>query len=187
MNLRAAEEQKAVAEAPAPLVAAPPPPPPPPPPPAPAPQYAAESDAASIVVSGSRISAPAAKQSRREVMSDRAAGLSSDEDSARFLSRLQSALRANDRQGLKGLIGFPLVVRLDGRVEIYRSWREVERDYDEIFTPGVRRSVLDLQPDEVVGRSESGTMGTAMLRFSPSCANRACTKSGPIRVREVNP
>ena len=58
MNLRAAEEQKAVAEAPAPLVAAPPPPPPPPPPPAPAPQYAAESDAADMVVTGSRIRRP---------------------------------------------------------------------------------------------------------------------------------
>ena len=184
MSLRS-EEQKAIAGAPPPLVAAPPPPSPPPP--APAPQYAAEAEDANIVVSGSRIQAPAAKQSRREVVSDRVAGLSSDEDSALFLSRLQSALRANDRQSLKELIGFPLVVRLDGRVEIYRSWREVERDFDEIFTPRVRRSVLDLQPDQVVGRPESGTMGNAMLRFSPSCANRACSKAGPIRVREVNP
>lgn len=180
------EERKAVAEAPAPLAGAPPPPPPPPPPAA-APQYSAESDASSIIVSGSRIQAPAAKQTHREAGSNRAAELASEEDSAQFLSRLQSALRSNDRQGLKGLIGFPLIVRIDGRVEVYRSWREVERDFDEIFTPRVRRSVLDLQPDEIVGRSTSGTMGNAMLRFSPSCANRACSKAGPIRIREVNP
>ena len=187
MTIRS-EEQKAIAETAAPLVAAPAPPPPPPAaPPAPAPQYATESNAADMVVTGSRIRAPAAKQGRAETVSDRVAELVSEEDSAQFLSRLQSALRSNDRQGLKGLIAFPLVVRLDGRVEIYRTWREVDRDYDQIFTPRVRRSVLDLQADEVVGRSESGTMGTAMLRFSPSCANRACSKAGPIRVREVNP
>ena len=95
MNLRAAEEQKAVAETPAPLVAAPAPPPPPPPaPPAPAPQYAAESDAADMVVTGSRIQAPAAKQSRDESSRIASRNSSSEEDSAQFLSRLQSALRA---------------------------------------------------------------------------------------------
>ena len=180
-----ANEQVTRSEAPPPAVAvAAPPPPPPPPPPAPAApaarsqQYAADSAAQEIAVTGSRIPQPNL---------ERAAPLKAIDASGDFLSRLQAALRANDRLAVSRLVGFPLSVRKDGRVETYRSRREVERDFDEIFTPRVRSEVLNQRPNSLRTREDGKTKGLTRLWFAPACFNEACNPPGQIRIREVTP
>lgn len=172
-------------EAPPPAVAvAAPPPPPPPPPPAPAApaarsqQYAADSAAQEIAVTGSRIPQPNLES---------AAPLKAINASGDFLSRLQAALRANDRRAVSRLVGLPLSVMRDGRVETYRSRREVERDFDEIFTPRVRSEVLNQRPYSLQTREDGKTKGSTRLWFAPACLNETCNPPGQIRIREVTP
>ena len=180
-----ANEQVTRSEAPPPAVAvAAPPPPPPPPPPAPAApaarsqQYAADSAAQEIAVTGSRIPQPNLES---------AAPLKAIDASGDFLSRLQAALRANDRRAVSRLVGFPLSVRKEGRVETYRSRREVERDFDEIFTPRVRSEVLNQRPYSLRTRDDGRTKGSGRLWFAPACFNAECNPPGQIRIREVTP
>jgi hypothetical protein len=179
-----ANEQETRSEAPPAVAAAAPPPPPPPPPPAPAApaarsqQYAADSAAQEIAVTGSRIPQPNLES---------AAPLKAIDASGDFLSRLQAALRANDRRAVSRLVGFPLLVRKDGRVETYRSRREVERDFDEIFTPRVRSEVLNQRPYSLQTREDGKTKGSTRLWFAPACLNETCNPPGQIRIREVTP
>jgi hypothetical protein len=181
-----ASEQDARSDTPAPAlaVAAPPPPPPPPlghAPSAPAArseQYAADSSAQEIAVTGSRIAGPNL---------ERAAPLKAIDFYGDFLSRLQAALRTDDRRAVSGLIGFPLSVRRDGGVETYRSRREVERDFDEIFTARVKGEVLDQRPYSLRTRDDGRTKGSTRLWFAPACFNAECDPPGQIRIREVTP
>ena len=180
-----ANEQKARSEPqpPALAVAAPPPPSAPPPPPPPAPvarsqQYAADSAAQEIAVTGSRI---------RQPNLESAAPLKAIDASGDFLSRLQSALRANDRRAISRLVGLPLSVIRDGRVETYHSRREVERDFEEIFTPRVRSEVLNQRPYSLRTREDGKTKGSTRLWFAPACFNETCNPPGQIRIREVTP
>jgi len=180
-----ANEQDARSEPPPPALAvAAPPPPPPPPPPAPAApaargqQYAADSATQDVVVSGSRIS-----RSNLEG----AAPLKAIDTYGDFLLRLQAALRTDDRRAVSRLVGFPLSVRKDGKVETYRSRREVERDFDEIFTPRVRSEVLDQRPYSLRTRQDGKTKGSTRIWFAPACFNAECTPPGQIRIREVTP
>jgi len=173
----AANDQKAAFEAPAPLIAAPAPPPPPPAEPA------AEGDQ-NIVVTGGRVQAPnVARQGRANEMGYLAKPASPDaiiDPNGEFLSRLQAGLKANDRRAIIRLIGFPLRVTYDDGVRIYRSSRELERDFDEIFSSRVRSSVLKQRLDALVSRDRGRLTGNGRIWFGQS-------SDGSIRIREIDP
>ena len=104
-----------------------------------------------------------------------------------FLSRLQSALRTDNRRAVSRLVGFPLSVNMDGEVKTYRSRREIESDFDQIFTPAVKAEILGLKPYALRTRADGKTKGSARLWFAPACFNAECYPPGPIRIREVTP
>ena len=168
----------------APLAAAPPlPPPPPPPPPAAAQREAkphAEAEAAdmadsqNIVVTGSRV--------RRQNLESAVPVTVITDPYAEFLGRLQSAFRVNNRRAVIGLIGFPLAVHYRGETRTYRSASDVERDYDRIFTSGVRASVLNRSPGAAEEQKEAGP-----VVMGPTCSRDPCKPDSPIRIREVRP
>jgi hypothetical protein len=180
-----ASDRKAAFEAPAPLVAAPAPPPPPPPPPS---EPEAERDQ-NIVVTGSRVQAPkAATQGRAEKMgylAEPASPLAIVDPYGEFLSHLQAGLMSNSRQAVIRLIAFPLRVNLDGKTQTYRSSRDVERDFDRIFTPQVRSAVLNLRSDNLMTRDGGRLKGNGRLWFG--CGKKSCAPNAPIRIREVHP
>ena len=129
-----------------------------------------------IVVTGSRID-------RRTLES--AAPVTVVDPMSDFLSRLQSAFAGNDRRSVMRLIGFPLRVSFDGDVRTYRSARDVERDFDRIFTPRVRASVLDLRLAELSARDGGRLKGNGRIWFG--CGSRRCLSSDAVRIREVTP
>jgi hypothetical protein len=178
-----ADELKSVQAAPAPSIATTAPPPPPPPPPSPAGQFAEESLADSVVVTGSRIERPnIAKQGRAGAVAERQATSASPlaviDTYGTFLSQLQEALRSNDRGAVIALVALPLRVNLDGQSLTYRSVREIERDFDRIFTPRVTQSVLNQRPETLRSRG-SRMKGTSRIWFGQSSSD------GTIRIREV--
>lgn len=191
------EDRVAANAEPAPMAAAAPPaPPPPPPPPPPAgpqkPDQFAEESGQNIVVTGSRISsADMAKQRSARAPSERVAELASPvvspEAYGQFLSRLQAGLTNNNQNAVVGLIGFPLRVKRGGSRVIYRSSGDVLRDFDEIFTPEVRASVLNLRADTLISRDGGRQAGNRRIWFGPSCAGKSCDPGSPVRIREVVP
>ena len=146
--------------------------PPPPPPPAP-PQQLAEEEAAadSVVVTGSRVARSNLESPSPMVVID---------GYGAFLSRLQAAIRANDRNLVIGMVALPLTVNLDGQTVIYRSAREVESDFDRIFTTRVKQSALNQRSETLRGRG-SGMRGTSRLGFGQTSPN------GPVQIKEVTP
>lgn len=178
----AAPALERVTSTPRAMAAAPPPPPPPPPPPAARrvaePQAQAETSDKSenIVVTGTLIRNPNLES---------AAPVKVIDPYADFLSRLQGSFAANDRRAVMRLIGFPLRVSFDSDVRTYRSARDVERDFDRIFTPRVRASVLELRRAELSARDGNRLQGNARIRFG--CGSRRCLSSDAVRIREVTP
>jgi len=102
-----------------------------------------------------------------------------------FLSHLQAGLKANDRPAVIRLIAFPLRVNVDGKTQTYRSSRELEPDFDEIFTPQLRSAVLNLRSDNLMTRDGGRLKGNGRLWFG--CGQKSCPPNAPIRIREVNP
>lgn len=183
------KEQMAIQGEPAPAIAsaAPPPPPPPPAPSAPparatAEQYSDVTGEESMVVTGSRIPAPKLEKQRSSA-AERAAEspgpVAVPDAYGVFLSRLQAAFRRNDRGAVIGLVVLPLRVRLGDRTVTYRSTADVERDFEVIFTPEVRRSVLGQRRDALRSRG-TRSMGNGRIWFGPS-------KGSAIGITEVNP
>jgi hypothetical protein len=171
----AAPALETVAPAPPVMVATPPPPPPPAARRA-APQAQASDTSDNIVVTGALIRQPnlesAAPVTVIDPMSD-------------FLSRLQGAFVANDRGAVMRLIGLPLRVSFDGNVRNYRVAPDVERDFDRIFTPQVRASVLQLGIAGLSSHEGGRLKGNARIRFG--CGKQQCSSGETVRIREVNP
>jgi outer membrane biosynthesis protein TonB len=185
-SLKASNEAPTLAPPP-PVVAAPPAPPPPPPsPPAPAARSDSVAQAANsgqIVVTGSimtrREAAPAnGFDAKAAPVKDSYAG---------FLSQLQRAVRANDRDAVVGLIDFPLRVNAQGTSRTYRDAESVERDYDRIFTSKVRRAILRQRAAKLFVRDQGAMIGDGEVWFDHSCANSQCSPLGPVRIKAVNP
>jgi len=174
----------------APMAAAPPPaPPPPPPPPPPAPQAVAEADQVSgaaksqnIIVTGSRVAKPA-----RAAPSQMQSKMVADQGYPAFLSRLQSAFKANNRRAVIGVISYPLRVNSGGSSQLYRDAASVQRDFDRIFTAKVRKAVMKQRADNLFVRDQGAMVGDGELWFSETCANVACSPPGPVRIIAVNP
>ena len=182
-------EQKAAFEPPAPVVAAPapgsfaaaPPPPPPPPAPPPAEPEARAEDASGIVVTGSRVR----RQNLESASPITVVGADAAIDRhGEFLSSLQGALRANDRRAVIRHIALPLRVVFAGETRTYRSSREIERDFDRIFTPAVKQGALTLRPDTLMTRDGGRLRGNDRIWFG--CGRTACTSAGSIKIKEIN-
>ena len=138
-----------------------------------------------MVVTGSRVPRPNAENSasRQKAVSP----LVTMDAYGEFLSRLQSALRSDNRRVVSRMVGFPLTVNINGRAETYRSRREVESDYDKIFTPAVKADVLGQKPYSLRSRADGKTRGSERIWFAPACFDADCSSAGPVRIREVTP
>ena len=193
----AASPPAAMAPAPAPA------PPPPPPPSAIEEKVAQDAAEGSIVVTGSLNAAPQKSSVAREKR-ERSASVAAGRTAARntpgapdwvlkdhsyetFLTRLQAAVRANDRNAVTQLIAFPLRVNFKGRAQLYRDARSVDRDYSRIFTPQVRRAILDQRFSQLFGRDQGVMIGNGEVWFDHSCPNAKCSPAGPVRIKAVNP
>jgi hypothetical protein len=189
-----ADETKA-AQAPAAIAAAPSPPPPPPPP---APtrdrseQYAEQAASQDMVVTGSRIpSANLSKQGELRAVAEQeaeAADLSRPNTAYRaFLSRLQSAVRAKDRRAIVNLIDLPLRVNFNDGAHTYRDRRSIERDFERIFTPAVRKAILGQRAERLFTNTQGAMVGDGQVWFDQTCPNDACSPPGPVRIKAINP
>jgi hypothetical protein len=106
---------------------------------------------------------------------------------AAFLSRLQGAVRADDRHAIVGLIALPLRVNGAGHTRTYRDAASVERHFNQIFTPQVRRAILEQKADRLFVRDQGAMIGDGEVWFDQTCPNVSCSPPGPVRIRAINP
>lgn len=168
------------------------PPPPPPPPPAPAQERDdAADESASIIVTGSSVQQAAPSSQHGRLAAKRAADAASPvaiiDVYAKFLPRLQSAVRSGNRGAVTKLIEFPLRVNTSSGPRIYRDRKSVENDFDQIFTPRVRQAILDQRSDQLFVRDQGAMVGDGAVWFDQTCRNPECSPAGPIRIKAVNP
>lgn len=158
------------------IMAAPPPPapPPPPPPPPPEPQAEAQTSDESIIVTGSRVNRPNVESASPVIVID-----NTDD----FLGRLRDALASNNRRALLGLVALPLKVGFDGDIRTYRTRRDIDREYDRIFTAEVRQSAQRLHPHTLTTRDNGRLRGNGRLWFG--CGKRECTSGEALKIREI--
>jgi hypothetical protein len=186
----------------APVAAAPPAPPPPP---APAAERDAEvsADASdeSIVVTGSRMAQPNAWAERARDGRGKNRSLGRAEEAAAtapdwvlndrsydtFLRRLQTGVRANNRNAVAGLVAYPLRVNRNGQARTYANARAVIADYDSIFTPRVRSAILSQRFENLFGRDQGVMIGDGAVWFDHMCRTPACSPPGPVRIKAINP
>jgi hypothetical protein len=106
---------------------------------------------------------------------------------AGFLSRLQAAVRADNQGEVIALIDFPLRVNGPDGPRIYRDPASVERDFDRIFTPRVKRAIMRQRAERLFVRDQGAMIGDGELWFDQICPNAACSPPGPVFIRAVNP
>ena len=113
--------------------------------------------------------------------------VSRDRSYYEFFVQLQSAIRRGDRKAVANLSAVPLRVNLAGdRFAMYRSRREIERDYHYIFSPQVRRAILRQRPEKLWGRDQGVTTELGDIWFDHQCLDGACKRLGAVRIRSVN-
>ena len=181
------KERPAEGFAPSPFVAVAPPPPP-----SPSPRSAERSadvaqESGEIITTGSLIRNPNLRSEQKS-----AAARAPSADAAKppypaFLSRLQTAVRANHRAAIIGLVDFPLRVNFRTAPRTYRDARSVERDFDRIFTLRVRRAILNQQPDRLFTNYQGAMVGEGEVWFDQRCAKAACSAADPVRIVAINP
>jgi hypothetical protein len=146
-----------------------------------------------LIVTGTRMAQPsperAASKAARSADAAEQAPADAADNSAyeNFVTRLQTAIRANDRGAVIKLIGFPLRVNSSGRSRFYPNARSVQRDFDRIFTPRVRQAILVQRPAQLFTRDQGAMIGDGEIWFDHSCLNSRCTALGPVRITAVNP
>ena len=106
---------------------------------------------------------------------------------SQFLSRLQSAVRANDKRAVANLAALPLRVNFGGGARIYRDRSAIEQDYDRIFTPRVRRAILNQRADRLFTNYQGAMIGDGQVWFDQTCPNDSCSPAGPVRIKAINP
>lgn len=188
LGFAANDQPAAEREVPAMAAAPPPPPQPPPPPPAAAQADSVAEASGELIVTGSRVRQPNLAARAAPFESQRTAKARPDDQSYEaFLSRLQGAVRTDDRRAIIELISFPLRVNFSSGSRQYRDARSVERDFDRIFTPKVKRAVLAQSPRQLFSRDIGAMVGDGELWFDHRCLTAACSSSDAVQIIAVNP
>ena len=105
----------------------------------------------------------------------------------RFLSRLQSAVGANDKKAVANLAALPLRVNFEGGARTYSDRRAIERDFDRIFTSRVKQAILSQRADRLFTNYQGAMIGDGQVWFDQICTNDACSPAGPVRIKAINP
>lgn len=144
-----------------------------------------------MIVTGSRIQQPPPSTQHGRLAAKRAADAASPTSIidvyGKFLSRLQAAVRSENRRAVSALIALPLRVNMSDGPRTYRDRKSVEDDFDRIFTPRVRKAILDQRSDQLFVRDQGAMIGDGEVWFDQTCRNTACSQVGPVRIKAVNP
>lgn len=91
------------------------------------------------------------------------------------------------------MISYPLRVTASNaagtyrRSRFYRTPAAVRAHYDRIFTPQVRRAILDQRYDQLFVNSHGAMFGNGEVWVSEICADQRCATTSAVKIITVNP
>lgn len=86
--------------------------------------------------------------------------------SREFLARLQSAVRANDKRQIAGMISYPLLVIRSGRRSRIQQRNTFLANYDQIFSAPIRHAILQQSPQCLFGNDRGAMVGNGEVWFT---------------------
>jgi hypothetical protein len=99
--------------------------------------------------------------------------------SCAFLAELQTAVRANDKEKIAGMISYPLNVNYGTKRTRVRTKNIFLAQYDSIFTEQIRKDTLDQSSQCLFGNDNGAMVGNGDLWFSG-------IDNGPVKIYAVN-
>jgi hypothetical protein len=82
-----------------------------------------------------------------------------------FLNKLQSAVRSNDHNAVAALVRYPLLTPRHGRVYRIRSRAQLLANFNRVFRPEIRQTILSAGPDDVWGNGQGFMIGQGAIWF----------------------
>lgn len=82
-----------------------------------------------------------------------------------FLAQLQAALRSSDKERIEGMVSYPLLVLRPGRRTHIRRQNALLANYNRIFTPAIRKAILDQTAKCLFGNSSGAMVGNGEVWF----------------------
>jgi hypothetical protein len=82
-----------------------------------------------------------------------------------FLARLQAALRSNNHASVAALVQYPLLTPRKGRVYRIRSRGQLLANFNRVFPPDIRKTILNAGPDDVWGSGKGFMIGQGVIWF----------------------
>jgi hypothetical protein len=96
-----------------------------------------------------------------------------------FLHRLQEAVRAADRHRIAAMVHYPLLVNRSGGRRSVRTAPQFEREYDSIFTAGVRKAIEEQTPACLFANYQGVTIGGGEVWYDEQ-------PDGSLKIKTVN-
>jgi len=96
-----------------------------------------------------------------------------------FLAELQTAVRANDREKIAGMISYPLNVNYGTRRTRVPNKTALLASYDKVFTEQIRKDILSQSSHCLFGNDNGAMIGNGEVWFSG-------IDNGPIKVYAIN-
>jgi hypothetical protein len=103
-----------------------------------------------------------------------------------FARALQAAVQERDVPGVMALTSFPLRVNFRDRKARRVGRSDLERNFDQVFTPSVVRAVTEQDPATLFENARGVMFGNGSVWASKVCEDRQCVRSR-LLVVAVNP
>jgi hypothetical protein len=95
-----------------------------------------------------------------------AMGASTAKLSRDFLAQLQSAVKANDKRQIAGMISYPLLVIRSGKQTRIQQRKTFVANYDQIFTAPIREAILHQSAQCLFGNDRGAMVGRGEVWFT---------------------
>ena len=98
----------------------------------------------------------------------------SDKEVLGWFDRLQKAVAGNQRSVVAGMVEYPLRVNHGPKVhESIVGRTELLRQYDAVFTPPIRRAIVDQKPADLFANADGIAVGHGAVWLKSVCTRRA--------------
>jgi hypothetical protein len=97
-----------------------------------------------------------------------------------FLSQLQSAFAANDKNKIAGMVSYPMTQIHNGKPVKIATRAKLLSEFDQIFTPQVRSKIASQSSRCLFGTALGAVIGDGEVWFTQHSAN------GPFKIITVN-
>lgn len=109
-----------------------------------------------------------------------------DADVLAFVSKLQKAVGAGDRAGVSGMVRYPLRVNHSPQKhDMIATPAELLKQYDAIFTPKIRQSIVKQTPDRLTGGKDGVAIDAGIVWVNSTC-DRSQPPKCKLGVSSVN-